>query len=136
MDAMTQFWGTTIGGGLVAAMVAGIAALRQGNIALVGVSMRDFPNATGVTRPLEHPAVNAALRRAAGGWRVVWVIVISGLIMGSVNAAWDAVLPATWSVQSAGMAALRGALIVVASSWVIGRLLVASIHRHFELIPR
>ena len=57
MDSMTQFWGTAIGAALVAALMAGIVALRQGKLALMGVSLRDFPGVTGVACPLEHPSV-------------------------------------------------------------------------------
>ena len=68
--------------------------------------------------------------------RLASIVVLMLSVVGCSGNTTPTVLPATWSVQSAGMAALRGALNVLVSFWVIGRLLVASIHRHIELTPR
>jgi hypothetical protein len=132
MDMATQFWGAVIGGSIVGSIVMIHAAFRHGDVALAGVTLRDFPGLTGVARPLQDPSVNAAFRRSVGGWRVLWVILSFGLVLGSVTAAWNAASPATLQVESFGTAVLRAVVCTGLSFWILGRLIVASIHRHLE----
>ena len=126
-EPMLAFWANVTASSVIGTALITLP-LRRGQIPrIAGVTPRDFLREGRIVSSALHDAAQRTVR----GWRAAWPGIVFGLIAAGTQAAWNAAVSDVLG-RSAWLVYFRLAVCIPASFWLMGRLVVASVHQHMH----